>query len=194
MKSIPNAFRILSILPDNIKVQFSPYEPNRNGDVNIENSMLFIKGGKSSIKVHWGWASFKFSASECEGNIVFLDNGLCITNIELMECSILRKEKVDIKSTHILADFIDSKVENYIFVYYNSLSYIRFGTNFIYNLKNNANIAKFRLIPSTTRIIFKMDYEVKKLFGFAKFNKIIPKHMELKLMDNNIQNDAQLQL
>ena len=194
LKSIPDAFRILSILPDNIKVQFSPYGPNENGDVNIENSMFFIKGAKSSMKIHWDWASFKFSNSECEGNIIFLDNGFCITNFELMECSILRKEKVELNLSHDINHFIDSKVKNYIFAYYNSLSCIRLGTNFIYNLMNNAKVAKFRLIPSTTRIIFRLDYEVKKLIEFAQFNKIIPKHTELKLIDNSIQNDAQFQL
>ena len=176
--SISNAKRILSILPDNITINFNLiYQTGYF--IKLNNLFIILENKGSLIKFYWDEVRFTYDILQ-QNDVVFLDSGnIIISNFRDMGVYNLKKEIMENKETTNDLSFVPYEDEVGISILQNKLTEIKLDCSHLLNLlsndRNKMNISQLR--PES-----KISIELNSIDDVTCLNEVsivLPKHLEL---------------
>ena len=147
----------------------------------FEKTVVIFKTKDDIVKAYWDKISFTFVKDLNQENILFLENYVWIFNIERIAIENFKKENLTTNTSLEGLSKVDLKIEDCILIPKNNLSCIKFDLrNISYIFENEINVANFKSLPLTTKIIIKLS-SMDDLAELNKLKEYFPEHSEFEI-------------
>ena len=147
----------------------------------FEKTVVIFKTKDDIVKAYWDQIGLRFEKDLNQENILFLENYICISNINKINVNNLKRENLITKTPLEGLSLSDLKNESCILIPRNNLSCIKLNLREISNIvENEINVTNFKSLSLKTKIIITLS-SMDDLAELNKLKEYFPEHSELEI-------------